>query len=258
MKSAFKILIFCLTLTGCQSDVDYNDITKRLEALENKRPVSELIDEKISEQKKEILALKLQLLRLSSKEEAISESNFTADGSHKNDPFLGPKDAEIVIMAFSDFQCRPCRQFFQVVFPKLKETFLDTNKVQFIFRDFPLETNTHAREAASLAHCAGEQGAYWKAHDALFSEIEAIDFGEFNKIIEKLSIDAEKLNKCLKSGRYNKEIDGDIKEGVNLGAKGAPGFFLGKRSGEDKYEGIFIRGAQPYAVLRDLIERIVD
>lgn len=257
MSIKFRIFVFALLLllASCK---DNSLLIKKIDSLNSKLAKLEDLEKRIGILEKKSASFQLDLLKASSKEQAVSKASITSDGSYKNDPFLGPQNAKIVMMAFSDFQCRPCRQFFSMVFPEIKKDFIDTNKIKFIFRDFPLDTNIQAKEAASLASCAGEQGAYWKAHDLLFSNIEEIDRGNLNTVIEKLGLDEKKLSRCIKSNRYLKEIEGDVKEGIKIGAKGAPGFFLGTISDKGFFDGIFIRGAQPYPALKNLIERLTN
>ena len=189
----------------------------------------------------------------------IVEQRLLPDGSHLDDPFLGPKHAETIVMAFGDFQCRPCRSFYDETFPALKEEFIDTEKLRFVYRDFPLRTNEHAASAAALAHCAGEQGQYWQMFELLFRERSRVDEGEAIELAKLINnVDTERLEACARSTRYEQELEKDIAEGVRLGAKGAPGFFIGKRvADEESYQGVFIRGAQPYAVLRAQIEKFL-
>jgi protein-disulfide isomerase len=189
--------------------------------------------------------------------EPIQAKKFTLSGSHIDDPFLGEKKAPILVMTFSDFQCRPCREFYDKSFPKLVEEFADTNRVWFVYRDFPLVSNPHAAKAAQAAHCSGEQGLYWEMFNLLFENQSELDKGNlefFPKQLENLRTDS--FSKCMSSTRYNKEIEKDIEEGKRLGAKGVPTFLIGVRKDDSSYDGVLVRGAQPYAVLRDQILRI--
>ncbi len=188
---------------------------------------------------------------------AVVEKRWTPDGSHLEDPYLGPADSAVLVMAFSDYQCRPCREFFQSSFDKLADEFIDSGKLRFIYRDFPLQGNEHSVEAATFAHCAGEQGKYWQAHSLLYENQAQVIAGEFSALEQELSeLDTERLKKCRSGTLYRKEIAADIEEGIRLGAQGAPAFFIGrKESAEDtsnnsEYTGVFIRGAQPYELLR--------
>jgi protein-disulfide isomerase len=87
----------------------------------------------------------------------------------EGDPSIGPDDAEITLVEFSDYQCPFCKRWHDDVFARLLQEYPD--QVRIVFRDLPI-TSIHpeAYPAAAAAHCAGEQGAYWQYHDALFSQ----------------------------------------------------------------------------------------
>lgn len=188
--------------------------------------------------------------------DAISNTLYLPDGSHMDDPYLGNRDSAVLVMAFIDYQCRPCRRFVGETFPQLKSQYIDTGKIKFVFRDFPLSTNKQAQAAGSLAHCAGEQGAYWEMSELLFANAEELDQGEIDKIGKRAPIlDNDKLTRCVSSERYLKEMEQDVQEGIRLGAKGAPGFFVGNKNEDGSYRGVFIRGAQPFPVIEAQIKR---
>src|SRR2546425_3089506 len=89
-------------------------------------------------------------------------------------PSLGRADAPVTLVEFSDFQCPFCGRFFATTLPALKKDYIDTGKLRYVFRDFPLDQlHPHARMAAAAAHCAGEQGKYWDMHDVLFQNQRA-------------------------------------------------------------------------------------
>jgi protein-disulfide isomerase len=76
-------------------------------------------------------------------------------------PILGKPDAPVTVVEFSDYQCPFCQRFFTNTLPELKKDYIDTGKVRYVFRDFPLDAiHPQARKAAEAAHCAGEQGKY--------------------------------------------------------------------------------------------------
>jgi protein-disulfide isomerase len=185
-----------------------------------------------------------------------------SSGSHKDDPFLGPNDAEVVMMAFADFQCLPCMAFLVHALPEIKKEFIETKRLKFIYRDFLLSSKTYSKQAATLAHCAGEQGSYWDMFDELFKNQDLVDQGDFVAIAGKLEgLNKEKLFQCAKSTRYDRELMLDQEEARQLGARGAPSFFIARKSNnsseDEKYTGIFIRGAQPYPVVREQILRVL-
>jgi protein-disulfide isomerase len=193
---------------------------------------------------------------------AIFAQVLTSSGSHKDDPFLGPGDADVVLMAFGDFQCLPCMAFLNHALPEIKKEFIETKRLKFIYRDYPLASKKYSKKAAQIAHCAGEQGAYWRMFDALFKNQELLDQGDFKELVSKVeNLDVAKLMKCAGSTRYERELLLDQEEARQLGARGAPSFFIARKSNnnseDEKYTGIFIRGAQPYPVVREQILRIL-
>ena len=83
-------------------------------------------------------------------------------------PALGDPAAPVTIVEFIDYQCPYCQGYAKNTFPRLKASYIDTGKVRYVARDFPLAKHERARPAAIAAACAGEQGWFWEMHDALF------------------------------------------------------------------------------------------
>jgi len=152
-----------------------------------------------------------------------------------NDPSIGPLDAPVTIIEFSDFNCPYCRQWHQEVFQGLLATY--PAQIRFVYRDFPIVGNgTPGFAAAQAANCAGEQGAYWEYHDALFSGAYALDRAGFETSAQQLGLDSATLMECLDSGRQAGEVEADFRYGTSLGINGTPTFFI---------NGIPLIGAQP-------------
>ena len=81
---------------------------------------------------------------------------------------LGDPDAPITIVEFTDFGCSFCRRHHQFTFRQLVDEFVERGKVFYVVKQFPV-TSPQGELAALAAICAGEQGAYWTMHDALFA-----------------------------------------------------------------------------------------
>lgn len=192
------------------------------------------------------------------KDQAVSPQTFLSVGGENDDPFFGPKDSPLLIMVFSDFQCKNCRRFLSSTFSALKADFAETKKAKLVFRDFPLKGNTEARTAAAFAHCAGEQAAYWTAFDLLLAKPDLVDSGKFDQLASELkNINVKNLNKCLFTKRYEKEMDLDTDDAIRLGAKGAPGTFVGRKLADGTFKGQLIRGAQPYGVIAEAVKKLL-
>lgn len=98
-----------------------------------------------------------------------------------NDFALGQSNTPITMIEFSDFQCPYCAQFHMETFAKIKEKYIDTGKVRYIIRDFPLGGHQHAQKAAEAARCAAMQGATMSTSGAM----EGIYFEYVKKLFEK-------------------------------------------------------------------------
>ena len=161
-----------------------------------------------------------------------------------DDPVLGPEDAPITLVAFSDYQCPYCKKWHDDAFERLMKEY--KGKLRFVYRDFPLNSiHPQAAPAAQAANCAGEQNAFWEYHNALFSY--KYDLGEqaFEQYALELKLDAAALMECVRSGRYAEEVDADLQFAAEFGIQSTPTFFL---------NGIPIVGAQPYDVFKQIID----
>lgn len=218
-----------------------------------------ILQQQVQSLKSDFSTLKLSSEADDSSNAPIFPLSWIPDGSHLDDAFLGPKEAPLIVMGFNDYQCAPCRQFARDTLPHLKQSFIEKKELRFIIRDFPLSKHPQAVPAATFAHCAGEQGLYWEAFELLFAHAALLEEGRFSDLSEKIGqAKQDKLKDCLESGRYKKEINDDIREGKSLGIKGAPGFFVGRALGDGSYKGVFVRGAQPYAVFEQELEKLLD
>jgi protein-disulfide isomerase len=174
-------------------------------------------------------------------------------------PMLGNPEAPLTLIEFSDYQCPYCRRFFEETLPALKTEYVDTGKLRYIFRAFPLDRlHPQARKAAEAAHCAREQGQYWAMHDLLFHHPQALQVEQLQAYAHRLGLDAVAFNSCLEHGAYAGAVQKDVEEGLAAGVYGTPAFFLGKTRADGTLQGITISGARPIAAFRHHIERLLD
>lgn len=90
-------------------------------------------------------------------------------------PPLGKDSAKVTMVEFSDYQCPFCGRHFTQAEPQIKKEYIDTGKVKFYYRDFPLsQIHQGAQKAAEAARCAGEQNQYWQYHDLVFQNQTSI------------------------------------------------------------------------------------
>ncbi len=167
---------------------------------------------------------------------------------------LGEPDAPITIYEFSDYGCPACRQYALFTFPAIKEEYIDTGKVRYVFKDYPV-VSRHGGLAAQAAECAGEQGYYWEMHDQLFLNPEEWDaspeaaLAAFRRYAEAYNMDADALVACVNEGRYQADVDRDVEEALDIGWFGTPTFFINRK---------MLSGALPPAAFREVLDRELE
>ncbi len=168
---------------------------------------------------------------------------------------MGKKDAPVTMIEFSDYQCPFCRRFFETTLSTLKAEYIETGKVRYIFRDFPLDQiHPYARKAAEAAHCAGDQGKYWEMHDLLFQNQQALQVESLKTHARSLRLNGAPFDSCLDRGKYAAEVQKDFEDGVAVGVRGTPSFFIGKTRSDDTIQGVFLSGALPATIFRQAID----
>lgn len=82
----------------------------------------------------------------------------------------GPSDAKVTLVEFSDFQCPYCASFYSATEQQIMKDYVESGKVRFVYKHFPLTTiHPNAQKAAEASECAGDQGKFWEMHDLLFN-----------------------------------------------------------------------------------------
>ena len=227
-------------------------------------PALQALQEDIEHIKTELADIKKELIGLRQllsqrPPQAQQRVNPVARVSLANSPMLGKAQAPVTIIEFSDYQCPFCRRFFQTTLPTLKAEYVDTGKVRYIFRDFPIDRiHPQARKAAEAAQCAGEQNKYWEMHDLLFQNQSALKVENLQAYARSLDLEATAFDACLEQGKYAAEINTDYADGSAAGITGTPSFFIGKTGPNETIEGTLIRGAQPLSVFRQEIDRLLE
>lgn len=81
----------------------------------------------------------------------------------------GNPDASVTIVEFSDFQCPFCAKFHETTLDQIEQDYVSTGKVNFVYRDFPVQsTHPNAIPAALASECADDQGKFWDMYDKIF------------------------------------------------------------------------------------------
>ncbi len=163
---------------------------------------------------------------------------------------IGDPEAAVTIVEFSDYECPFCARYGLETWPLVKAQFVDTGRVQYTFKDYPLAgLHPQAARAHIAARCAGDQGAYWEMHSLLFEEQSQWSRSSdrnavFETFAADLGLETGTFSACLASGKWDAAVRADVDEGARLGVRGTPTFFV---------NGYPLVGAQPFELLEEIV-----
>jgi hypothetical protein len=146
-------------------------------------------------------------------------------GTSPNDltsPFLGPKDAPVVVNVYSDFQCPVCKRSADPI-KQLAADF--PGKVKVFFRNNALEMHGRSKPAALAAWAAKKQGKFWQYHDKLF-ETGQLDDASLEQFAKDLGLNVEQWRKDFADPKNAERLAQESKWAESMGATGTPGFFV--------------------------------
>jgi protein-disulfide isomerase len=178
-----------------------------------------------------------------------------------DNPFLGNKNARVVLLDFSDYQCPFCGRFVRETMPELEQEYIKTGKVKYVFRDLPIEAiHPFALKAAEAVRCAGEQSTYWEMHYRLYQNQNALDVGSMPAHAQALGMNLAAFTACLNSGKYATGIRKDMADASAAGISGTPTFVVGlvnTRNPNDRNIKVLqqIIGAQPFEAFKAALEK---
>lgn len=160
---------------------------------------------------------------------------------------IGPKDAKVKIVEFSDFQCSFCKTFHHDLM-KTIETY--DGQILFVYKHLPLSIHAQANNAANAAECANEQGKFEVYADYLFAKqsewANAKNTQKFKDYAWYLRLDGRAFAKCFDSKKYQERINGNKDEAAEFSITGTPGTFV---------NGTFMSGAVSTDDLKKVIEQ---
>ena len=157
---------------------------------------------------------------------------------------LGDPNAPVTIVEYTDYQCPFCQRHVQQTMPAIVSELIDTGRVQYVVKDFPLDSlHPEARVAAMAARCAADQDGYSEVHESIFAQqsawsgagvagATAIMVG----MAEEAGLETAVFSQCIESGKYADAVQQNLEEGASLGVTGTPAFFI---------NGYPVTGAQP-------------
>jgi protein-disulfide isomerase len=141
-------------------------------------------------------------------------------------PAIGPDDATVLVVEWTDFQCPYCRRAWKEELRELVER--HKGQVRFAVRHLPLEIHTAARGAAQASMAAARQGKFWEYHDLLLQQ-SGSSRDVFLELATELELDLVRFKADLDDPALAREIEEDIKVAVAVGVDATPAFFVNGR-----------------------------
>ena len=175
----------------------------------------------------------------------------------EKDHIIGDRNAELVIVEYSDTECPFCKTFHKT----MKEVVQNYDgKVAWVYRHFPIaQLHSKASKEAEATECAAELGGnqvFWKYLDKIFETTNSnnsLDPNELPKIATAIGLDGNAFNTCLSSSRYAELVKKSVEEAIKAGALGTPYSVIVTRDGQK----ILINGAEPLTMIKAKIDGLL-
>jgi len=175
------------------------------------------------------------------------------------DHIIGSRNADIVIVEYSDTECPFCKVFHETM-KEVIRTYGDD--VAWVYRHFPIaQLHAKAVTEAEATECAAELGGnegFWNYIDEVFERTnsnDSLDPTELPRIAGDVGLDINEFNTCLSSERYNQAVLNSVEKAVQAGARGTPYSVIIYKGGRDMD---FINGAEPLELVKSKIDALLN
>jgi len=159
------------------------------------------------------------------------------------DMALGPANAAVTITEFASMTCPHCAAFNAEVFPKIKSTYIDTGKIRYIFREFPLDIKAAAGSMLGRCIAKDDAGKYFAVVDMLFKQqtdwVMKDTTATLIRIGKQAGLSQQQVEDCLKDQALLNKIEADQKYAAEvLKVDSTPTFFINgeKIKGETSFD----------------------
>ena len=173
-------------------------------------------------------------------------------------PILGNIDAPLTLVEFGDYQCSFCKKHFVQTHDLIMKNYVATGNVKILFKDMIVTSGEGSMKAAHAAHCAKDQGMFWKYHYMLYNNWEGENTGwitddSLNKFAKNIDLDMNEFSKCTSDNKWMNLIKASVEDANTMSVTGTPSFFLiGPENEISK-----IHGAQPYEAFKRTIDSVL-
>ena len=170
---------------------------------------------------------------------------------------FGNQNAEISIVEFGDYQCTFCYKFHQNTLNIIKFDYIDSGKINYVYRDFPLN-GYDSILAAEATYCANDQENYWQYHNLLFENWAGentgwITMNSLTQFAIDLKLDTNEFKNCLTSHKYYQKVIDNENYAKKININATPSFLI-----FDDEELVRIIGAQEFEEFQNVIEYLIS
>lgn len=169
-------------------------------------------------------------------------------------PYLGPADAKVTLVEYTDMQCPFCSRHHTQSYPKIKTDYVDAGKIRYVIKQFPLSSiHPDAENAGYATQCAVKQDNVKSVDyvDKVFDNQDDLSVASLKKYAGEVGLDATKFGECLDKQETKGEVDASFQEGTENGVSGTPSFLVLKADGSAER----IVGAQPFTAFKAALDR---
>jgi protein-disulfide isomerase len=141
----------------------------------------------------------------------------------------------------------------------IQSAYVDTGKIQYAFRHFPLEhIHPAARQVAQAAICAGEQEKFWEFHDQVFLRPRELALPVLKDHARAVNIELARFEACILHSKTSDRVTADISDARRLGLGATPAFIIGEHQPNGGVRVLRkIVGAQPFDVFKAALDELL-
>ena len=175
-----------------------------------------------------------------------------------DDPYVGnKKKAKVAVVEYSDYQCGFCKRHSDQTYPELKANYVDTGKILYVFKEYPLGDTGLGYDTAVAGTCVFDQLGGEKFAEFHSGAMGAASIADIRSHAISLGVDGKKYDDCVATVKFKDNIQANKTEGSKAGISGTPGFIVGKIDKDGNVTGQLIAGAYPYDTFKSAIEELL-
>ena len=168
---------------------------------------------------------------------------------------LGNPNAKITIVEFGDYQCTFCYKFHDETMKKIDQAYIETENVNFVYRDFPLN-GPQSILASEASYCAQKQNKFWEYHNTLYDNWGGENTGWITKNVligfaNDIKLDLDSFSQCLENSEFKQKVLDNEQFAREIGIDATPSFLIFNDS--ELYR---IIGAQPFEKFEQALQEL--